>query len=81
MHKYTVHPIQNDNDIFFCVYEEATEQAIDFFFFQEDAEACKTFLENGGAFHGFTPRFMLLSVKRQIEKKSVHEAFKEVFSE
>ena len=28
MHKYTVHPIQNDNDIFFCVYEEATEQAI-----------------------------------------------------
>lgn len=60
MSKYVVHTIQDDEgDFFFCVYEEISENVIDFFYFQEDASKCAKFMSNGGAFDGFTPKFML----------------------
>lgn len=60
MSKYTVHTIQDDEgDFFFCVYENQSENVIDFYYFQEDALECSTFMNNGGAFDGFTPKFML----------------------
>jgi hypothetical protein len=63
MRKYTIHTLKdNEGDFFFGVYEEATEQVIDFFFFQEDAKKTAKFMELGGAFAGFTPSFVLRKV-------------------
>ena len=60
---YQVITIQDNDDFFWGVAEMQTEQIIDTFFFQEDAEEYATFLERGGAFSGFTPMFMLNTYK------------------
>ena len=65
MSKYSIHSLQSEeDDFFFGVYEEQSEQVIDFFYFHEDAEKIIDFMERGGAFAGFTPAFMLRSVPR-----------------
>lgn len=71
MEKYTVHFINYENEKFYCVYENASQLVYDFFVFEEDANSCKTKLESGIGFEGFTPEFMLkkISVKDDINNK------------
>jgi len=74
MSKYTIHTLQSEEgDFFFCVFEEASEQVIDFYYFHEDAEKKAQFLEKGGAFNGFTPAFMLRSVP--VPKPDLNQKF------
>lgn len=63
MEKYTIHAVDYDNTKYYCVYENATEQVFDFFYFENDAISCKFFLEEGGAFDGFTPSFVLKKIQ------------------
>ena len=63
MANYQVVTIQDQDDFFWGVAENKTEQIIDTFFFQEDAEQYARFLSKGGGFDGFTPSFMLQSFK------------------
>lgn len=63
MNNYQVVTIQDDQDFFWAVAENQTEQIVDAFVFQEDAEDYARFLEKGGGFAGFTPSFMLRTVK------------------
>lgn len=59
--KHSIKTIQDDqNNFFYCLYEHATDQALNFYYFEEDALARKKFLDSGGAFDGFTPSFMLI---------------------
>ena len=60
---YTYYPEFNDSDeLLWIVHENASEQIVAEFFFEEDAaELCK-FLEKGGGFAGFTPSFILQRV-------------------
>lgn len=75
--KYSIHTLQDDEENFYhCVFEEASEQVIDFFYFLDDAEDCSEFMENGGAFDGFTPQFMLKRVEIQ---QDVNTIFNETF--
>lgn len=74
MAKYSIHTLKSDDgDFFFCVYEEATEQAIDFFFFRDDAKKVSKFMESGGAFAGFTPSFVLRKV--QVPNTDLNQKF------
>jgi hypothetical protein len=75
MDLYTIYPVTYENETFFCVYENRTEQVYDFFFFDEDAQKCKTFLEKGGAFEGFTPGFML---RKAEVKEDINNRFSEL---
>lgn len=60
MRNYSLHVVNDeDGNLFHCVFEEQTQQVYDFFYFLDDAKECIDFLENGGAFNGFTPAFIL----------------------
>ena len=59
MEKYTIHQVEHEKIMFYCVYENASEQVIDFFVNEADAIAHKNFLDNEGGFSGFTPSFVL----------------------
>lgn len=76
--KYEIAVVEDDNDFFFCVYEKATEQAIDFFLFKDDADARKKFLERGGAFDGFTPSFILKEVSLPKTPSEINRNFEEM---
>lgn len=78
MNKYTVHTIEDDGDFFFALFENNTHQVIDFFYFQEDAMKCSQFMENGGAFDGFTPSFILRTIKDPTE---INQKFTSLLSE
>ena len=71
MEKCTIHSVNYENTNYFCVYENSTEQVIDFFYFEEDAIKCMNFLNNDGAFAGFTPSFVLrkVSVPKEVNSK------------
>jgi len=78
MKNYEIHTLKDEEDMFFwCVWEKASEQAIDFHYFQEDAEAMAKFLENGGAFAGFTPGFILKEMKLQ---RNIDQEFTKLLS-
>jgi len=78
MKNYEVHTLKDEEDMFFwCVWEKLSEQAIDFFYFKDDAQTCAKFLENGGAFAGFTPSFMLKEVKIP---KDINQEFTKLLS-
>lgn len=77
--KYEIHTVRDEEgNLFHCVYEVATEQPFDFFYFLDDARRCLNFLENGGAFDGFTPSFVLnvFSVPRTNE--NINASFSEI---
>lgn len=59
--KYIVSPINIENDFIWQVTEIPTEQVIEEFFFEDDALEYANFLEDGGAFDGWTPSFVLRS--------------------
>lgn len=57
---YTYYPkFDADDYLEWHVYESTTEQVIDSFFFEDEAQNYTEFLENGGAFAGFTPSFII----------------------
>jgi hypothetical protein len=62
MDNYYVLPLEVNSDFIWCVMENKTEQLIQAFEFEEEAEEYKDFLINGGAFDGFTPSFILREV-------------------
>lgn len=78
--KYEIHSVKDDEgNLFHCVYETATDQPIDFFYFLEDAQRCQKFLESGGAFDGFTPSFMLINFTAPKTSENLNAEFKEAF--
>lgn len=70
------HAFDSDDCLIWHVYEYATEQIIDSFLFEEDAEEFMDDLENGKGFHGFTPSFML----RKVFHNNINDAFSAEFS-
>ena len=60
--KYIVNPVNIENDFIWQVTETTTDQVIKGFFFEDDALEYANFLEDGGAFDGFTPTFILQEV-------------------
>ena len=70
MEKHTIHTVDYDNNTYYCVFENATEQVIDFFYFEKEAIDFMNFLNNDGAFAGFTPSFVLRKVKASEEVNS-----------
>ena len=75
---YTYYPEFNDNDeLLWLVYENATQQIVADFWFEEDAEEFTEFLSKGGGFAGFTPRFILTKVP----KPDINDAFLAEFAE
>lgn len=62
MKKYIVQPVNVDGDFMWEVFETESEHVIGYYFFEEDAKAFALFMENGGAFAGWTPNFMLQEV-------------------
>lgn len=66
MTKYKYYPEFNDNEeLLWLVHEEASDQIVAQFFFEEDAQALCSFLSKGGGFAGFTPSFILQRVPVQ----------------
>lgn len=80
--KYSVHLVEdNENNFFHVVYEHATEQVIDYFFFAEDAYDYGLFLNKGGAFDGFTPKFILTEIKYPNNTASINRKFEDLLAE
>lgn len=79
MEKYSIHKVDHSGEEFYCIYENATNQVIDFFAFIEDATETVKNMKNGNGFDGFTPAFMLNSVlpKNAVD---INKRFKEIFS-
>ena len=62
MSNYHVLPLNVENDFIWCVMEDKTDQLIKAFAFEDEAEDYAEFLNDGGAFDGFTPSFILREV-------------------
>ena len=72
---YKIFPVEDDEGHhFFCLFEVKTNQVLDFFLFKDDAVNRKEFIERGGAFVGFTPKFMLNMV--EVPNNTNEEFFK-----
>jgi hypothetical protein len=78
MTNYYVLPLEVDSDFIWCVMETKTEQLIQAFEFEEEAEEYKEFLMDGGAFDGFTPSFVLREV---VFSQNINHEFSEFLSE
>lgn len=77
--KYEIHTVKdNEGNMFHCVYETATEQPFDFFYFLDDARRCREFLERGGAFDGCTPSFILNNFSVPKTKEDINANFAEI---
>lgn len=72
--RYSVHSIQDKEtgDFYHAVYEELTNQVIQFHYFLDDAKAQAKFFESGGAFRGFTPSYMLIEVPLRKSKEELN---------
>lgn len=74
---YTYYPqIDEDDCLLWHVYENASEQIIESFLFEEDAIEFMKSLEKGHGFNGFTPRFMLIKPP----KTDINAAFSAEFA-
>lgn len=78
MSNYHILPLNVENDFIWCVIENKTEQLIRAFAFEDEAEDYWEFLEDGGAFAGFTPSFILQEVAVPI---NVNHEFADFISE
>lgn len=78
MEKYSVMLVREDNEYFWIVYENQSDQIIDSFYFEEDAIDAAKFMEQGGAFDGFTPTFILQDIP--LPKEEVNQSFNRMFS-
>lgn len=75
--KYEVVPMPKFGyDYDWCVVEKSTTQIIKTFDFSEDADNYCSFLNNGGAFDGSTPSFVL----RSVAVKAINHTFEEAFA-
>ena len=73
---YKYYPdFDGDDNLVWHVHELSTDQIIAEYFFEEDAIELCYFLENGGAFAGHTPSFILTKVPTNI-----NDAFTAEFS-
>jgi|688.fasta_scaffold1024098_2 hypothetical protein len=64
--------VLDDNDYSWLVYETHTDQIIKAFFFEDEASEYTQFLNKGGAFDGWTPRFM--TTKSLIDINDIFDA-------
>lgn len=76
MTKYEVTPFKDNHDYMWAVYELATEQVIDTFYFEEDANSLAKKLDRGHGFDGWTPKFMLTKV---IVNENINQKFNQLF--
>lgn len=67
-------PVEYEGEFLWCVYEKATEQVIESFYFEDEAQNYIEFVNKGGAFAGWTPPFILTEVRKQ-SKDDVNQAF------
>jgi len=80
--KYTTHLVEDqENNFYHVVYEHATEQVIDYFFFEDDAVEYTLFLNKGGAFDGFTPKFILTEIKYPNHNEVLNRKFESLLTE
>lgn len=74
---YRYYPELDNNDfLLWHVYENATDQIIDSFLFEEDAADLAYKLEKGAGFNGYTPSFIL----RKTPKMDINAAFAAEFA-
>jgi len=78
--KYSLHTVQEDNKEFHCIYEHETEQLINFYILKEDAMKYYDFLAKGGAFDGFTPKYMLTEFETIHTTDDINGAFETEFN-
>ena len=71
------HEFDENENLLWHVYENATQQIITSFFFEDDAMAYSRFLENGGGFAGFTPSFII----KKTQSIDINDAFAAEFAE
>lgn len=65
MTNYKYYPEFNSNEeLLWMVKEQATSQILAEFFFEDDAAEFTAFLNSGGGFAGFTPKFILTEVPK-----------------
>lgn len=69
--KYTIEEVKEAGVLFYCLYEHATEQVLDYSVEKDAIQEMYSFLMNGGGFDGFTPSFMLIP----IPSKNLNEEF------
>lgn len=75
---YTYYPEFDTHDCLeWHVLESTTEQIINSFLFEEDAQEYCLFLETGGGFAGFTPSFVL----KKTQLGDINDAFAAEFLE
>ena len=67
-------PVEYEGEFLWCVYEAATDQVIESFYFEDEALDYIEFVSSGGAFSGWTPTFMLAEFQTQSET-DINEAF------
>lgn len=79
MSNYFVLPLETeDGDFIWCVMENPSEQLIRAFEFEDEADEYCEFLNDGGAFAGFTPSFIL----REVEvSRNINHEFSEFISD
>lgn len=70
------HEFDADDQLYWRVYEKASEQIVAEFFFEDDAQELCQFLERGGGFAGFTPSFIL----QKVPVKNINETFQAEFA-
>jgi hypothetical protein len=75
MTNYDVMPLKENGDYMWAVFEFATEQVIETFFFEEDAVRMAKQLESGAGFSGWTPSFLLTKV---VIKENINQKFSEL---
>lgn len=71
---FVVVPVEMNDQFLWCVFEKATEQVINFFFFEDDAQDYIEFVNDGGAFAGFTPSFIMNAISFE-EKNDINADF------
>lgn len=80
--KYSVHVAEDeDNNFFHVVYENATDQIIEYFFFEDEALDYALFLNKGGAFDGFTPAYVLKELTLPQDKHHINRKFESILAE
>ena len=79
MRLYYINEVGSNEARFFTVYERTTGHILSFHVFYDDAFKVANFMDRGGAFFGFTPRFILKEVPvNKFKKKDINDNFKKL---
>ena len=82
MKRYDCYPqIDNNDYLHWYVYEKISEQIVAEFFFEDDAVDYTLFLNKGGAFDGFTPKYILTEIKYPNHKEVLNKKFESLLTE